>query len=212
MLEPNKPGSVLSPSDSEESKNKISMENVPRDIKLMSILLQSRGVEECDQNVVHQLLEFGYRKYYVSLGQFCTSACLLANKGDVQTTVLCSRFDHNHNFMTAIGYTVDVLQDALIYAEHAGKHNIDMKDVRLAIQGRVNYSFTSPPDKEVVISDKFSLFLLELATERNKQPLPLIPEKYGVRLPPEKHTLTGINFQIVPEKRIQEQYQKQQQQ
>ncbi|KAJ2263724.1 Transcription initiation factor TFIID subunit 9 [Coemansia sp. RSA 376] len=67
-----------------------------------------------------------------------------------------------------------------------------MEDVRLAIQGRVNYSFTSPPDKD---------FLLELAEERNRQPLPIIPEKYGVRLPPEKHTLTGINFHIVPEQR-----------
>ncbi|KAJ2790816.1 Transcription initiation factor TFIID subunit 9, partial [Coemansia guatemalensis] len=75
---------------------------------------------------------------------------------------------------------------------HAKKTDIDMDDVRLAIQGRVNYSFTSPPDKE---------FLLELAEERNKHPLPLIPEKYGVRLPPEKYTLTGVNFHIVPEQR-----------
>ncbi|KAJ1907517.1 Transcription initiation factor TFIID subunit 9, partial [Coemansia sp. IMI 209127] len=89
-------------------------------------------------------------------------------------------------------YTVDVLQDALVYAEHAKKPDVDMEDVRLAIQGRVNYSFASPPEKE---------FLLELAEERNKHPLPLIPEKYGVRLPPEKHTLTGVNFHIVPEKR-----------
>ncbi|KAJ1915138.1 Transcription initiation factor TFIID subunit 9 [Mycoemilia scoparia] len=134
-------------------EDEVSIENTPRDIKLMSILLQSHGVEDCDKNVVHQLLEFGHR------------------------------------------YTVDVLQDAQVYAEHANKHNIDMEDVRLAIQGRVNYSSTSPLDKE---------FLLDLATERNKQPLPLIPEKYGVRLPPEKHTLTGINFQIVPEKKPQQ--------
>lgn len=42
-------------------------------------------------------------------------------------------------------------------------------------------------------------FLLELAQEKNKQPLPLIPEKYGIRLPADKHCLTGINFSIVPD-------------
>jgi transcription initiation factor TFIID subunit 9B len=40
---------------------------------------------------------------------------------------------------------------------------------------------------------------LELAQEKNKQPLPLIPEKYGIRLPADKHCLTGINFSIVPD-------------
>ncbi|KAJ2857030.1 Transcription initiation factor TFIID subunit 9 [Coemansia erecta] len=124
----------------------------PRDYKIMALLLQSHGIEDCDPSVINQLLEFSHR------------------------------------------YTVDVLQDALVYAEHAKKSDIDLEDVRLAIQGRVNYSFTSPPEKE---------FLLELAEERNKHPLPLIPEKYGVRLPPEKYTLTGVNFHIVPEQRTQ---------
>ncbi|KAJ2444287.1 Transcription initiation factor TFIID subunit 9 [Coemansia sp. RSA 2424] len=130
------------------------LDETPRDYKIIALLLQSHGVEDCDPSVINQLLEFSHR------------------------------------------YTVDVLQDAMVYAEHAKKTDIDMDDVRLAIQGRVNYSFTSPPDKE---------FLLELAEERNKHPLPLIPEKYGVRLPPEKHTLTGINFHIVPEQRSSQQ-------
>ncbi|KAJ2816378.1 Transcription initiation factor TFIID subunit 9 [Coemansia sp. 'formosensis'] len=125
-------------------------DETPRDYKIMALLLQSHGVEDCDPSVINQLLEFSHR------------------------------------------YTVDVLQDAMVYAEHAKKADIDMEDVRLAIQGRVNYSFASPPEKE---------FLLELAEERNKHPLPIIPEKYGIRLPPEKHTLTGVNFHIVPEQR-----------
>lgn len=47
------------------------------------------------------------------------------------------------------GYTSDVLQDALVYAEHANKNDLDLDDVQLAIQGRVNHSFTNPPPKEV---------------------------------------------------------------
>ncbi|KAH8553729.1 transcription initiation factor IID, 31kD subunit-domain-containing protein [Umbelopsis sp. PMI_123] len=86
-------------------------------------------------------------------------------------------------------YTSDVFQDALVYAEHAGRQDIDLADVQLAVQGRVSHSFTAPPPRE---------FLLELAQEKNKVPLPLIPEKYGIRLPHEKHCLTAINFQVTP--------------
>ncbi|KAI8888204.1 TFIID-31kDa-domain-containing protein [Backusella circina FSU 941] len=120
----------------------------PRDARIVSLIIQSLGVEDYDPKVVHQLLEFAHR------------------------------------------YTSDVFQDALIYAEHAQKNDLELEDIQLAIQGRVNYSFTTPPPKE---------FLLELAQEKNKTPLPLIPEKYGIRLPSEKHCLTGINFSIVPD-------------
>ncbi|ORX89190.1 TFIID-31kDa-domain-containing protein [Basidiobolus meristosporus CBS 931.73] len=121
---------------------------VPNDAKLVSLILESLGVEDCEPRVIHQLMEFAHR------------------------------------------YTVDVFQDALVYSEHANKNDVDLEDIRLAIQGRVNHSFTSPPPKE---------FLLELAEEKNKVPLPLIPEKYGIRLPPERYCLTAVNFQIVPE-------------
>ncbi|KAI7876159.1 transcription initiation factor IID, 31kD subunit-domain-containing protein [Mucor mucedo] len=120
----------------------------PRDARIVSLILQSLGVEDYDPKVVHQLLEFAHR------------------------------------------YTTDVFQDSLIYAEHANKNDLDLDDIQLAIQGRVNHSFTTPPPKE---------FLLELAQEKNKIPLPLIPEKYGIRLPSDKHCLTGINFSIVPD-------------
>ncbi|KAG1177844.1 hypothetical protein G6F70_002187 [Rhizopus microsporus] len=126
----------------------------PRDARLISLILQSLGVEDYDPKVVHQLLEFAHR------------------------------------------YTTDILQDALVYAEHANKMDIELEDIQLAIQGRVNHSFTTPPPKE---------FLLELAQEKNKAPLPLIPEKYGIRLPAEKHCLTGINFSIVPDAPKQQQ-------
>ncbi|CDS08723.1 hypothetical protein LRAMOSA10084 [Lichtheimia ramosa] len=132
------------PSESKYQKQ----QTQPRDARIISLILQSLGVEQYDPKVVVQLLEFAHR------------------------------------------YTSDVLQDALVYAEHANKNDLDLDDVQLAIQGRVNHSFTNPPPKEL---------LLELAEEKNKIPLPLIPEKYGIRLPNEKHCLTGLNFSIVPD-------------
>ncbi|KAJ2002370.1 Transcription initiation factor TFIID subunit 9 [Coemansia thaxteri] len=71
-----------------------SPDETPRDYKIIALLLQSHGVEDCDPSVINQLLEFSHR------------------------------------------YTVDVLQDAMVYAEHAKKPEIDIEDVRLAIQAQ----------------------------------------------------------------------------
>lgn len=46
-------------------------------------------------------------------------------------------------------YVVDVLGDAQVYAEHAGKGALDCDDVKLAIQSRVNFTFWQPPPREV---------------------------------------------------------------
>ncbi|CAJ0839297.1 14528_t:CDS:2 [Entrophospora sp. SA101] len=59
-------------------------------------------------------------------------------------------------------------------------HNVD--DIKLAIHGRINHSFTFPPRQE---------FLVQLANERNDVPLPHVPVKYGLRLPPDRHCLTS---------------------
>lgn len=95
----------------------------------------------------------------------------------------------------AFRYTHGVLQDALHYNDHAhgsGSHlpagvggsnaPITIDDVRLAVGARVNYQFKPAPPKEVI---------LDLAQERNRKPLPAVPQQYGLRLPPEKYCLTS---------------------
>ena len=47
-------------------------------------------------------------------------------------------------------YAVDVLTDAQVYSDHAGKSTIDTEDVKLAIQSKVNFSFSQPPPREVI--------------------------------------------------------------
>ena len=44
---------------------------------------------------------------------------------------------------------MDVFQESLVYADHAGRTDVTLDDVRLAIQAKVNYSFTAPPPREV---------------------------------------------------------------
>lgn len=46
-------------------------------------------------------------------------------------------------------YIADVLTDAKAYNEHAGKSALDAEDVQLAIQSKVNTSFSQPPPREV---------------------------------------------------------------
>ncbi|KAK9280844.1 hypothetical protein L1049_003734 [Liquidambar formosana] len=89
-------------------------------------------------------------------------------------------------------YVVDVLTDAQVYSEHASKAAIDCDDVKLAIQSKVNFSFSQPPAREV---------LLELARNRNKIPLPKSIAGPGIPLPPEEDTLISPNYQLaIPKK------------
>lgn len=55
-------------------------------------------------------------------------------------------------------YVVDVLTDAQVYSEHAGKAAIDSDDVKLAIQSKVNFSFSQPPPREVTVVYNFPYY------------------------------------------------------
>ncbi|EGC38456.1 hypothetical protein DICPUDRAFT_11902, partial [Dictyostelium purpureum] len=88
-------------------------------------------------------------------------------------------------------YVFEVLQDSIVYSEHSGKTDIDVSDVRLSIQSRVNYQITTPPPRELLSS---------IADEKNKTPLPQIPNRFGVFLPADEYCLTSPNYQVNPPK------------
>lgn len=44
-------------------------------------------------------------------------------------------------------------------------------------------------------------FLIEVSRKKNAAPLPLIPEKFGPRLPPERYCLTANNYTIMERKK-----------
>ncbi|XP_057786680.1 transcription initiation factor TFIID subunit 9 [Salvia miltiorrhiza] len=92
-------------------------------------------------------------------------------------------------------YVADVLTDAQMYSEHAEKSVIDSDDIKLAIQSKVNFSFSQPPPREV---------LLELARSRNKAPLPKSIAGPGIPLPPEQDILIHPNYQLAVPKRQHE--------
>jgi len=84
------------------------------------------------------------------------------------------------------------LLDAQSYADHAHNNGsvISVDDVKLAVSSRVGHSFRGPPPKE---------FLLEVAAERNRRPLPAIREGVEIRLPPERWCLNAPNWESLRE-------------
>ncbi|KZO98044.1 transcription factor TAFII-31, partial [Calocera viscosa TUFC12733] len=101
---------------------------------------------------------------------------------DAQPQVLHQLLEFSHR------YTSQVLNDSLVYAEHAGRAgNVTMEDLTLAIQARAGWEFGGRIPKE---------YLQSLADKTNSVPLPSIPETYGVRLPPPKYCLTAVDFDL----------------
>lgn len=119
------------------------------------------------------------------------------------------------------GYVTTIIEDAKIYATHAKKSNVDADDIKLAIQCRMDQSFTSPPPRDVscpsilqsdpahillffLLSSSSVLmslvlwfqFLLEVARQKNQTPLPLIKPYTGPRLPPDRYCLTAPNYRL----------------
>ncbi|CAK5263074.1 unnamed protein product [Mycena citricolor] len=105
---------------------------------------------------------------------------------DVQPAVIHQLLDFAHR------YTANVLTDANVYAEYAGRANkIEMDDVVLAVQARVGWEFGGRVPKE---------YILSLAADVNAVPLPAVPEVFGVRMPPASECLTSIDFDLIPNK------------
>jgi len=85
------------------------------------------------------------------------------------------------------GYVTCILDDAKVYANHARKKTIDLDDVRLATEVTLDKSFTGPLERHV---------LAKVADVRNSMPLPPIKPHCGLRLPPDRYCLTGVNYKL----------------
>lgn len=84
-------------------------------------------------------------------------------------------------------YITSVLEDARTYSNHARKKQLDVDDIKLAVQMQCEQNNTAPPTREV---------LLELSQFRNSTQLPLVKPGAGLRLPPDRHCLTAVNYRL----------------
>ncbi len=98
----------------------------PRDAAVMEAILKEMGVEDYEPNVINQMLEFSYSECCI----VCEDACRWSLVG-------------------MPGYVTNVLEDARVYSEHAQKKELDISDIKLAVQAKMDHSFTTPPPRDV---------------------------------------------------------------
>ena len=55
-------------------------------------------------------------------------------------------------FLFGLGYVTDVLQESIVYSEHAGKTELDLEDLRLGIKGYIRSKFSQPLSRDVCFS------------------------------------------------------------
>lgn len=84
-------------------------------------------------------------------------------------------------------YITDRLSDAQDYANHAGRANIALEDVKLAVL-RKSEEYSTP----VLTRDS----LLDIAREKNASPLPALKAYSGPRLPPDRYCLSSHNYRL----------------
>jgi transcription initiation factor TFIID subunit 9B len=136
----------------------------PQDLETIATILKDMGVNSYDPLVGDQLLEFMHA-YTVSVLR------------DAQFYQVRARTKG-----------VERKEDSFCHLQaHREGSKLELDDARLAIQSRVNSSFTQPPPREL---------MLELAKERNAQPLDVVPRQFGVLLPPDELALTRPVFQL----------------
>lgn len=123
----------------------VSGENLaPRDAKIISVILRSLGIEECEPKVIIQLLEFAYK------------------------------------------YSTDVLEDALLFAEHANRTQINTADVKLALQTKVGKHFVPPPPRQ---------YLGDIAASVNSKPLTVPDGENFLKVP--SSALLSLDYEVL---------------
>ncbi|KAI5189267.1 transcription initiation factor TFIID subunit 9B [Nematocida sp. AWRm77] len=118
----------------------------PRDAKIISLILRSIGIEECEPKVILQFLEIAYK------------------------------------------YFVEVVDDATLYAEHAGRQTPNDKDIKLAIQTKIGKYFIPPPPRQ---------FMLEISSRLNAKPLILAESSSLIHIPGEKASLLELYYATI---------------
>lgn len=88
----------------------------------------------------------------------------------------------------AYRYASRVLEDAQLFSSYAKKKNIDSDDVGIAVQMQMERAFVGPPPRDA---------LLEIARNKNNQPLPPIKSHNGMRLPADRYSLVAPNLRLV---------------
>lgn len=161
-------------------------ENIPRDLKTLHLLLGIHGVDEYEDTVLLQLIDFSYRYTKEILQEALEyNEYSVLNQPQPLPAPIHTKSNVNgeaSNIEINKGQSTDELKKKIATGK---KMTVD--DLRLAISTKTQFQFkqvAQPRD-----------LLLQLSQERNKKPLPKLPLQYGMRLPPEKYCLTNAELE-----------------
>ncbi|CCK72154.1 chromatin modification protein KNAG_0J00710 [Huiozyma naganishii CBS 8797] len=144
-------------------------EELPRDVRLLHLLLASQAIHRYDERVPLQLMDFAHRYTRGVL----RDAMAYRDYGGAQGTGTGAAGATSGGGPAAASGTTSAT---------ATNEGPSLEDVRLAIASRTQYQFKPTAPKELA---------LQLAQERNKKNLPQVMGSWGVRLPPEKYCLNA---------------------
>lgn len=51
--------------------------------------------------------------------------------------------------LLSLEYVTDTIDTAMVYSAHAGKKNIDVDDIKIAVQTQLDHTLTNPPPRDV---------------------------------------------------------------
>lgn len=148
-------------------------ENVPRDVRLLHLLLASQSIHQYEDQVPLQLMDFAHR-YTASV---------------LKDAIVYNSYAEISN-ASGSGATTSGTS-AVGSGPGNNSSQLTVEDIRLAIAARTNYQFKPTAPKEL---------LLQLAADRNKKSLPQVMGSWGVRLPPEKYCLTAKEWDLDTDK------------
>ena len=135
-------------------------------------MLAGQGVEDADERVLHQLMDFTHRESACSHTR--SRSIVFINDRD------CDRLAPGY-----IGYTTDLLTDAKTYANHAGRPGVvETTDVELAVQTRSGYEFTEGAPKDVsLLAKTHPVFITDHRQTRLKLNIDVLTRSH-VSVPP----------------------------
>lgn len=81
-----------------------------------------------------------------------------------------------------------MLEEAFFYTEHAGRTEVNLDDVKLAIEAKLQTQYTKPPTAE---------HMHEHAASLNRIPLPPLNNRPGIHMPQDENLLNA-NYQFFP--------------
>lgn len=194
-----------------------SQADLPRDVRLLHLLLASQSIQQYEDKVPLQLMDFAHRytrgvlmdaMVYNDYAVENNGGAVGAGVGSAAGAAGASGSGANNNNSNSSsnnasgnagsgksakggssgGGNTNSLGSGM--SSNGGK-NLSVEDIRLAIAARTQYMFKPTAPKELP---------LQLAAERNKKPLPQVMGSWGVRLPPEKYCLTAKSWDLENDK------------